>query len=164
MTHDVSSAAFLPLKLLHILGAVLFLGGLATALYWKVSADRTNDSSHIARVHKRILLADKHLVGTGAFVTFAAGYAMVRFLGGKIGEHGFVLWGLILMFSALALWFFPMRRMGARLADEADACFLGKKPLSREFASKSVAWLTLGFLATSLVVVVAAMMVFHIPA
>lgn len=163
VSHDLSSPFYAPLRLLHILGAMLFLGGLVAVAYWKVSADRTNDPGYIARVHERIRRADKHVVGTGAFLTFAAGYAMVRFLGGRIAEHGFVLWGMIVMFTALGVWYFPLRRMTQMLVRDAETAWLKKEALPREFAARSVAWLTLAFIAISLVVIVTGMMVFKLP-
>jgi uncharacterized membrane protein len=161
--HDPSLPAYLPLRFLHILGAMLFLGGLVAALYWKLTADRSGDAAHAAKVHARLRRADRHLVGTGALLTFAAGYSMVRFLGGRISEHAFVLWGLIVMFAALALWYFPMRRLGDALTKEAEVCALKGEPLTQAYAAKSVAWLALGIMATTLVVVVAVMMVFRLP-
>lgn len=161
--HDPSLPAYLPLRLIHILGAMLFLGSIVASLYWKLTADRTGDASHAAKVHARLRRADRQLVATGAVATFAGGYAMVRFLGGRISEHAFVLWGLIVMFTALALWYFPMRRLGDALAREAEACALKGEPLSQAYAGKSVAWLALGLMAALLVVVVAVMMVFRLP-
>src|SRR5439155_18029104 len=113
---------------------VLFLGGLATGVYWKLGADRSNDPAFAARVHRRLRRADARIVGPGALVTFAAGYSMIRFYGSRIAEKPVALWGLILMFAALALWYFGMRRLGEGLAAEAEACEAGPQPLSPVYA------------------------------
>ena len=151
------------LKVLHILGVVAFLGGLGGALYWKLSADRSGDAAFAAAVHRRIRKMDRHLVGPGALVTFVAGYAMVRGFGRRIAETPFALWGLILMFTALALWWFGMRPLGEKLADEAEAARDNREPLSPSYGGRSVAWLAFAFLAVGLVAAVAAMMVFKFP-
>lgn len=161
--HDPASPFYLPLKALHILGAMLFVGGLGTALYWKLSADRSNDPSFAAGVHKRLRKADAHLIGPGAIVTFAAGYIMVRFLGGRIAQHGFVLWGLILMFLALALWYLGMRRLGDQLVVEAESAAAARKPLPHDYAKKSAAWVGLASASVALVVLVVILMVFKLP-
>lgn len=155
---------YLTLKVLHLFGVVLFLGGLAMQLYWKLAADRMADAGFAAKVHRRIRKMDAHLVGPGALFTFAAGYAMVRGFGSRIAERPFALWGLILMFTALALWYFGMRRAGDKLADEAEAAALNREALSKGYAGRSVLWLTLAFMAIGLVAAVAVMMVFKFPA
>lgn len=160
---EVGGGLYLTLKVLHLLGVVFFLGGLVTALYWKLAADRSADAGFAARVHRRIRKMDAHLIGPGALLTFVAGYAMVRGFGRRIGETPFALWGLILMFTALALWYFGMRRLGDKLADEAEAASLNREALPQAYASRSVGWLALAFMVVGLVAAVAAMMVFKYP-
>lgn len=161
--HDLASPFYLPLKTLHILGAILFVGGLGISLYWKLAADRSGDPSFAAGVHKRLRKMDGHLIGPGAALTFVAGYVMVRFLGGRIAQHGFVLWGLILMFLALALWYLGMRRLSDQLVVEAESAAASRQPLSREYAKKSAAWVGLGFASVALVATVVVLMVFKLP-
>lgn len=160
---EVGDAFYQTLKLLHILGVVAFLGGLVAALYWKLAADRSGDPQFAARVHERIRKADAHLVGPGALVTFAAGYLMVRAFGSRIAQRPFALWGLILMFTALALWYFGMRRFGDALAVEADACAANRQPFTPAYARRSVAWLACTTGAIALVLLVTVMMVFRLP-
>lgn len=161
--HDPTHPLYLPLRTVHLLGVVLFLGGLATALLWKLAADRSNDPAFAARVHRTLRKMDGRVIGPGALLTFAGGYAMVRFLGGRIANHAFVLWGLILMFAALGLWYFGMRRLGDALADEAEASRRNGTLLSQAYAKRSVAWLLYGGGAVLLVLVVVILMVFRLP-
>lgn len=162
--HDPGHPLYLPLRLLHILGAMAFVGGLGLALWWKLQADRSGDPAFAARVHGRLRRMDGQIIGPAALLTFAAGYAMVRFLGGRIAHHGFVLWGLIGMFLALALWYFGMRRLSDQLEDEADAALANRQPLSRDYARKSAAWVASAGGAVALVLVVVVLMVFRLPA
>ena len=160
---EVGDALYLTLKLLHILGVVAFLGGLVLALYWKVGADRSGDPLFASRVHARIRRADAHLVGPGALVTFAAGYLMVRAFGSRIAERPFALWGLILMFTALAFWYFGMRRLGDQLVVEAEAAAANREPLTPAYGKRSVAWLACASVAILLVGAVTVMMGFTLP-
>lgn len=160
---QVGDGFYLALKLLHLLGVVAFLGGLALGLYWKLAADRSGDPLFAARVHARVRRMDKHVVGPGALATFAAGYLMIRAFGSRISERPFALWGLILMFASLGLWYFGMRRLGDALVAEAEACAANRQPLTPLYARRSVAWLACAAGAVALVVAVAVMMVFRWP-
>lgn len=151
------------LKTLHIFGVILFLGGLLASLYWKLAADRLANAHFSALVHRRIRGMDRHFVGPGALVTFVAGYVMVRGFGRTIGNTPFALWGLILMFLALAFWWFGLRNVGETLAQEAAIADANDEPLGQVYAQKSVLWLALAFLAVGLVAAVAVMMVFKFP-
>ena len=153
----------LSLFTLHMLGVALFLGGLVAALFWKLAADRSGDPAFAAGVHERLRKMDGAVIGPGALVTFAAGYGMVRFFGHRIAETPFALWGLILMFLALGLWYFGMRRVGDSLVDEARAARDNRQPLSKDYAARSVAWLGCAFGAIGLVALTAVIMVFHFP-
>lgn len=151
--HDYAHALYQPLRFLHILGAMVFLGALTVALWWKLGADRSGDAAFAAATHRRLRKMDGQVVGPAALVTFAAGYAMVRFLGGRISQHTFVLIGLVLMFSALGLWYFGMRGTGDRLADATS--------LDADYARRSAVWVGCASLSVLLVVATAAIMVFY---
>lgn len=161
--HDPGHPLYLPLRLLHILGAMVFLGALVVALWWKLAADRSGDPAFAARTHRALRRLDGQIVGPAALVTFAAGYAMVRFLGGRIAQHMFVLFGLIWLFLALGLWYFGMRGLGDKLAGDAEAAEGARQPLGAEYARRSAAWIGCAGGAALLVVVAAIFMVFRLP-
>ena len=153
--HDPGHPLYLPLRLLHILGAMVFLGALVVALWWKLGADRAGDAAFAAKTHRRLRQMDGQIIGPAAIVTFAAGYAMVRFLGGRIAQHLFVLFGLIFLFAALGLWYFGMRYAGEALADATA--------LDADYAKRSAIWVGSAGLAVALVVLAAVFMVFRLP-
>ena len=157
VSHDLGHPLYLPLRSLHILGAMLFLGGLGVALWWKLRADRSGDPAFAARSHRQLRRLDGQLIGPSALLTFAAGYAMVRFLGGRIAQHTFVLIGLILLFSALAFWYFGMRNLGDKLAVDAESAESTRQSLGTEYAKRSAAWV--GCAAVSILLVVATVFV-----
>lgn len=161
--HDTGHPLYLPLRLLHILGAMVFLGALFVSLWWKLGVDRAGDAAFAARTHRRLRKLDAQVIAPAALVTFAAGYSMVRFFGGRIAEHMFVLWGLIFMFSALASWYFGMRNLGEKLAEDAESAEAQRASLSREYAKRSAVYVACAGLAVALVVLAAVFMVFRLP-
>lgn len=161
--HDVGSPLYLPLRLLHILGAMLFLGALVTGLLLKLGADRSGDPAFAARLHRQLRRIDASVIGPAGVVIFASGYGMVRFLGGRILDHAFVLVGLITLTLALGLWYFGIRLMGQKLAEEADASVANRQALSADYARTSAGWVIAASLAIALVVATAIIMVFRLP-
>lgn len=161
--HDQSGGYYLALRLLHIVGSMIFLGGLFLSVLVKLHADRSNDPSYAATLHRALRRADNIIVGPAAIATFVGGYAMIRFLGGRIAQHWFAVWGLILLFASLAFWYFGIRRLNDRLAAEAEACHATGKNLSKEYATSSVAWLLFQALAIGSLLAAAVVMVFRVP-
>jgi len=160
VTHSDASAFYLPLRTLHVLGAMIYLGALLVSLWWKLGADRSGDPAFAARTHRRLRKLDGQFIGPAALVTFAAGYAMVRFLGGRIAHHNFVLIGLTLLFASLGLWYFGMRNLGDKLAVDAESAEAARQPLGAQYAKRSAAWVLLAGLAIALVVVTVVVMVY----
>ena len=161
--HATGSTASLILRLLHIVAAMIFLGALVVALWWKIGADRTGDAAFAARTHRMLRRMDAQILGPSALVVFAAGYSMVRFFGGKISQHFFVLFGLIFLFLALGLWYFGMQRLGEKLAVDAESAEAARQPLGKEYAQRSAAWVLCAGGAIALVLLTAIFMVFRLP-
>lgn len=160
MSHDLGHPLYLPLRSLHVLGAMAFLGALLVALWWKLRADRSGDPAFAARSHRQLRKLDGQVIGPAALATFAAGYAMVRFLGGRIAEHAFVLIGLVTLFLALGLWYFGMRNLGEKLAVDAESAEAARQTLGAEYAKRSAAWVGCAVVAVLLVVATVFVMVY----
>jgi len=79
---------------------------------------------------------------------------------GRIAAAGWALWGLILMFVAIGVWWFGMRPLEHKMADLADAAVEGRAELGPEYARKSGTWLLLWGGTVGLILVVAYLMVF----
>jgi len=165
MSHspDAAPAIYAGLRLLHILAAMTFLGSLVTALWWKLGVDRAMDAAFAARTHRRLRMLDGQVLGPAAVVVFATGYPMVRFFGGRISEHMFVLFGLIFLFLALGLWYFGLRNLGDKLAQDAESAEGRRAPLDREYAKRSAAWVGCAAGAIFFVVLAAVFMIFRLP-
>lgn len=163
MTHASDGLVYPWLRLLHILSSTLLLGALATGLWWKLGADRMREPGFAARVHRRLRKMDDQIVGPMALTAFATGYIMVRFFGGRIAQHMFVLFGLILLFLALALWYLGMKRLGDKLATEAESAEGRRENLGRAYGRLSAAWVACAGGAVFLLVLAAVIMVFKLP-
>lgn len=159
--HDQMGAAYYTLRLLHIVGSMLLTGALALMLVMKVGADRSGDPARAAGVHRAFQRGDVSVLALGGVLTFVGGYSMVRFLGGRIAQHWFAVWGLILLFVALGFWYFGTRRLNKRLAEEAESCVAGRQPLGHAYAKASVAWLACTVAAFAAMIVAAFVMVFR---
>src|SRR5690625_4005349 len=74
------------LVFLHILGAIIFIGNIITAAFWKMKADKTRDQVIIHSTVKNILFADKIftnqsiilLIGTGIIIGIRGPYSMTE--------------------------------------------------------------------------------------
>lgn len=149
------------LKFFHIVSAMIFFGHLTLQAYWKVSTDRSRDVAAIAVMSDR-LHRSARITGGAAFLVFATGYPIIRALGlfgGRIATANFALWGLILMFLALALWYFAMRPLEAKMANLADHAREKKENLGVEYARASGVWLTLLLANVAILVVIVYLMV-----
>ncbi|KEQ23182.1 DUF2269 family protein [Paenibacillus tyrfis] len=88
---------------LHVLGAVLFLGNIITAAFWKLSAERGQDLAHLRRVARNVMHADYWFTLPGVILLLATGHIMAALNGYSLAELNwmtasealFVLSGLI---------------------------------------------------------------------
>ncbi|WP_409340730.1 DUF2269 family protein [Paenibacillus sp. MBLB4367] len=71
---------------LHVLGAVLFLGNVITAAFWKLSAERGNDLAHLRRVARNVMLADYWFTLPGVVLLLATGHIMASLKGYSLAE------------------------------------------------------------------------------
>ena len=94
--------SYLWLKVIHILGVVLFLGNIIVTGWWKNLADRTKNPQIIAFAQRQVTLTDFIFTGGGVVILLAAGMANIYLHGlsysAKWLSHGmsiFLLSGLI---------------------------------------------------------------------
>ena len=66
---------YLSLKFLHIVGAILFLGNIATGAFWKTHADKSRDPKIIAHALEGIMKADRMFTMPGVVLILFAGFA-----------------------------------------------------------------------------------------
>ena len=87
---------YLALKAVHVLGVVLFLGNIATGVFWKSHADRTRDPRLIAHALDGIIRSDRLFTVPGVFIILAGGIGAA--IAGDLAllGTGWIFWSIVL--------------------------------------------------------------------
>lgn len=115
---------YLPLKLLHIVAVIAFLGNITTGLFWHMHAARTRDARLLAHTMEGIIRSDRLFTMPGVFVIIATGILAAITGGLPLLRTGWILWTLVL-FATSGLIFMafvaPMQRKLLALAQAGAA-------------------------------------------
>jgi len=147
------------LKLLHILGVIVFVGNIITAALWKIRADASGDLHAIAYAQRGVMFADYLFTAPGAALILITGLWMANLSGRNILQTGWLFTALILLIITVLVWLFellPSQRHLIRLADEA----VRTGQLDPVFKGITLRWTIFGILATLLPLVNVYLMVF----
>ena len=144
---------------LHILAAVVFVGNIITAAFWKTRADRSGNLETIAITARSLLQADYIFTAPGIVVLLVTGIWMV----GLRDWAGFQeLWlggSFVLLIITAIIWLavlMPQQRRMVHLAREGTDA----GALSPEYRKASRIWSMFGGVATLLPVLILFLMVF----
>ncbi len=156
----VTGAVYLTLKLVHIVAASVYLSMFVLGPIVKIASDRARDPAISAFIQDRLWRTSPWVVGISGFIVFSTGYAMVRGFLGKIAGNPFSLWGLIVLFVSLAVWYFAMRPLEAKMANMADENKDTGVGLGDDYRTASGSWLLANGVMVVLVLVANWLMVF----
>ena len=92
------------LKLLHLLGVILFLGNILVTAWWKIAADRTRNPAVIAHAQRQVIVTDGLFTSLGAALIGGTGLAMVSQIGGDILDAYWLRWGIGLFIASGIVW------------------------------------------------------------
>ena len=146
---------------LHILAAVVFVGNIITAAYWKVRADRSGNLETVAITARSLLQADYVFTAPGIVLLLVTGILMVWLSVGSWAQFQEPWLGVsfVLLIITGIIWLavlLPQLRRMVRLAQEGvDAGALGP-----EYRKASRIWSMFGGIATLLPVLILLLMVF----
>ncbi|HEX6589644.1 MAG TPA: DUF2269 family protein [Longimicrobiales bacterium] len=87
---------YLALKAIHVFAVVLFLGNIATGVFWKAHADRTRDPRLIAHALDGIIRSDRLFTVPGVFVIIAGGVGAAIVGDLELLGTGWILWSIVL--------------------------------------------------------------------
>ena len=87
---------YLPMKLLHIVAVIAFLGNIATGLFWHIHAARTRDPRLLAHTVEGIIKSDRLFTIPGVVVIIASGIMTAVSGGLPLLRTGWILWTLVL--------------------------------------------------------------------
>ena len=111
---------YLLMKLLHVAAVIVFLGNIATGLFWHSHAARTRDPKLLAHTLDGIIRSDRIFTVPGVIGIIVTGVAAAIYGNFPILRTGWILWTLML-FAASGLIFMirvaPMQRKLRALAE-----------------------------------------------
>lgn len=143
---------------IHIISAVLFVGNIITAAFWKMRADRSGNLDTIAITTQGLLRADYMFTLPGIVGLLATGIALVGITDWARFEEPWLSISLVLLIITGIIWaalLLPLQKRMVRLAQLGAAS--GTPDHSYRQASKR--WGMFGGIATLLPVVILVLMV-----
>ena len=87
---------YLWLKVLHVMAVVLFLGNIATGLFWHAHAARTRDPKLLAHTVDGIIRSDRFFTVPGVLLIIASGVTAAILGSLPILRTSWILWALVL--------------------------------------------------------------------
>ena len=87
---------YLALKLLHVVAVIVFLGNIATGLFWHAYAARTRDPKLLAHTMDGIIRSDRLFTLPGVVLIIATGVGLAAYGHFPLLRTGWILWTLVL--------------------------------------------------------------------
>lgn len=146
------------LLLLHVFGAVLFIGNIITVAFWKVRADAKKDPLIIHHTAKNIMLADVVFTIPGLILIIVSGALMAS--QANIPMHGLNWLSVSLLLFALTgvVWLAILIPLQRAMIRHSAAC-IESGHISDAYSRSSRMWAFFGTIATLLPVIILYLMV-----
>ena len=143
---------------IHILAAVIFMGNLITAAFWKTRADRSGNLETIALTTRAVLQADYVFTGPGIVLLLVTGIWMAGLTDFARFQEPWLGSSLVLLIVTAIIWaavLLPLQIRLARLAREGAV----SGALDPSYRRASRRWAMFGGIATLLPIVILFLMV-----
>lgn len=144
--------AYLVLKFVHVIGAVVLLGTGAGIAFFMLMAHRTDDAAVIAAVARIVVIADFAFTASAVVAQPVTGFLLAWLLGISIRE-GWIVLSLVLYLFTGAVWL-PVVWMQMRMRDLACTAAETGQPLPPEYRRLSRTWFAFGFPAFAAVLAI----------
>lgn len=134
-------------KTIHIVGVVVLLGNVTITAYWKVLADRTNDTRLIAHAQHGVTVADWIFTLAGIVLVLVGGYGAAAIAGLSPVSTNWLIVGQLLFAVSGFIWLvvlIPIQIRQARLVRKLSPGDL----LPVQYRRDSRSWLIWGIAAT----------------
>lgn len=141
------------MKLLHILGAVLFLGNLVVTAGWMAWAVSRREAAVVAFAAATVNKADRWFTSPGVILLLLNGFAMTALAyGGWLGftTTGWILAGLVLLIATFVVFAVAVRRYQIGMVRLSSDAAESGTALSEEFFATFRKWALWGTFATIL--------------
>ena len=155
----VGEKAYLWLKAIHVLGAILFVGNLLVTAVWKMLADRTRNGRVIAFAQRLVSVTDVAFTGVGAVIVLLTGLLMIIPYGIELWNIPWLMWGLGLFVVSALLWVMVLVPVQIKQAQLARG-FSEGGAISDDYWRLARLWAIVGTVATLLPVVNVFLMVY----
>ena len=146
------------LLVIHILAAILLVGNLITAAFWKARADRSGNLEHIATTAQALVRADYTFTAPGIAGLLITGIWMGGLTGWERFQELWLAVSFLLIIAIALLWLavlLPRQRRMARLAQES----LASSALDPAYQQAGKLWSMVGGVVTLLSIVILFLMV-----
>lgn len=91
---------YLFIKLLHVIAVIVFLGNIATGLFWHTHAARTRDAKILAHTMDGIIRSDRYFTAPGAIGIITTGVTAAIYGHYPILRTEWILWTLVLFITS----------------------------------------------------------------
>jgi uncharacterized membrane protein len=140
----VSAAmAYLILKYLHVLGAIVILGTGAGIAFFMLMAHRSRDAAFVARTAEVVVIADFLFTATAIAAQPITGYLLLRETGVGLAESWVV--ASLALYAAAGMFWLPVVWMQRRMRDLARAAAQAGEPLPPAYHRLFRLWFAFGF-------------------
>lgn len=150
------------LKLLHIVGVVLFLGNITTGLFWAAYAHRQKDFGLIASTFHGVIASDRWFTIPGVFAILIGGFGAAFEGSMPILRTGWIIWPSILFLLSGTIFGSFVAPLQKKIEH-----FAGSRPLTDDswmkYCSMYKRWEFFGFLAWLAPVIALVIMVLKLP-
>jgi uncharacterized membrane protein len=143
----MTESGYLIMKTLHVLGVVLFLGNIITAVFWKAYADRSRDPRIIAHTIGGIIRADRWFTMPGVTLLLVFGFGAAGI--GKVSlSSTWILWSIVLLVISALAFMIKVGPLQRRILAVAQAAVDGGELDAAAYARLSSSWALWGGIAT----------------
>jgi len=143
---------------IHVIFAVVYLGNLITAAFWKARADRSGSLEAMAVASRLVILSGRFFTAPGIIGLFVTGILIVSQTGWRRFDEPWLGASFILLVIAAIIWLavlVPLERRMLRLAREG----VSRGMVDPAYRRTSSLWSIFGGIATLLPVIILFLMV-----
>ncbi|MFQ5752359.1 MAG: DUF2269 family protein [bacterium] len=101
---NMSISLYQLIKLLHLLGVILFIGNIIVTALWKLMADRTREPGVVAFGQRLVTITDLVFTGLGAGLIFVTGLTMAATADEPLWKARWLVWGFGLFTISGLIW------------------------------------------------------------
>lgn len=150
---------YLAMKVVHLLAVIMFMGNIATGVFWKAHADRTNDPRIIAHVMDGIIKSDRLFTIPGVVLIIIAGFGAAGIGRIPMLRTDWILWSIILFSISGVAFMAQVAPLQRRMRDVARAATDAASFDRAAYASLSRRWAIWGAVALVTPLIAVALMV-----